>query len=79
ERAQQEMQEVAILEEYLPRQLSDEELDRLIQTVCEDVMAVGIKDMGRVMGKVMPRVKGKAEGNRVRKRVSAFLNGLGEE
>ncbi|MBN1333449.1 MAG: GatB/YqeY domain-containing protein, partial [Synergistales bacterium] len=63
ERARQEMEEVAILEQYLPRQLSEEELDSIIQEVCEDVMAVGIKDMGRVMGKVMPKVKGKAEGN----------------
>lgn len=78
ERAQQEMQEVAILEQYLPRQLSDEELDAMIQEVCEDVMAVSIKDMGRVMGKVMPKVKGRAEGNRVRKRVSFFLNGLAD-
>jgi len=78
ERAQQEMQEVAILEQYLPRQLSDEELDAMIQEVCEDVMAVSIKDMGRVMGKVMPKVKGRAEGNRVRKRVSVFLNGLAD-
>lgn len=78
ERAQQEMQEVAILEQYLPRQLSDEELDAMIQEVCEDVMAVSIKDMGRVMGKLMPKVKGRAEGNRVRKRVSFFLNGLAD-
>lgn len=56
----QEKNEIIVLSEYLPTQLSDEELTAIITE-----SANGESDFGKVMGKVMPRVAGKADGNRV--------------
>ena len=78
DRAEQELLEVDILKGYLPEQLSDEDLDRMIRSVCEEIMPAGIRDMGKVMGKVMPEVRGRADGNRVREKVSAFLSSISE-
>ena len=78
DRAEKELLEVDILKGYLPEQLSDEDLDRMIRSVCEEIMPAGIRDMGKVMGKVMPEVRGRADGNRVREKVSAFLSSISE-
>ncbi|NLZ94145.1 MAG: GatB/YqeY domain-containing protein [Firmicutes bacterium] len=65
--------EISILEAYLPRQLSDEELAALVRQVISEVNAVSVKDMGKVMGKLMPQVKGKADGTRVQQAVKDAL------
>ncbi|HCG99633.1 MAG: glutamyl-tRNA amidotransferase [Candidatus Aquicultor primus] len=65
ELAVKEEKEAAVLAGYLPEQLSDEELTRLIKEAIEATGATAPKDMGRVMGKLMPQVKGKADGKRV--------------
>jgi hypothetical protein len=65
ELAEKEEKEAAVLARYLPEQLSDEELTRLIKEAIEATGATAPKDMGRVMGKLMPQVKGKADGKRV--------------
>ncbi|MDP2210708.1 MAG: GatB/YqeY domain-containing protein [Candidatus Aquicultor sp.] len=65
ELAEKEEKEAAVLAGYLPEQLSDEELTRLIKEAIEATGATAPKDMGRVMGKLMPQVKGKADGKRV--------------
>ena len=57
--------EINILEEYLPEQLSDEEIIAIIDKVFEEVKPSSIKDMGSVMGKVTPLVKGKADMGKV--------------
>ena len=65
ELAEKEEKEAAVLARYLPEQLSDEELTRLIKEAIEATGATAPKDMGKVMGKLMPQVKGKADGKRV--------------
>jgi hypothetical protein len=65
--AEQERQEIKILEKYLPEQLSEEEIEKIVSEVMEEVGAKEKSDFGKVMGKVMPKVKGKADGNLVKK------------
>ncbi|MFX3623785.1 MAG: GatB/YqeY domain-containing protein [Ectobacillus sp.] len=65
--------ELAVLEVYLPKQLSEEELTALIQQAIADTGAASKADMGKVMGAIMPKVKGKADGSLVNKLVSQLL------
>ena len=58
----QEEAEARVLEAYLPEQLSEEELKRLVETAISDLSASGMKDMGAVMKKVMASCGGQAEG-----------------
>lgn len=73
--ADQEAQELAILEEYLPQQLSDEEVSRVIDEIIAQVGATSAKDMGKVMGPAMQQLKGKADGKKVQDMVKAKLAG----
>jgi len=57
--------EIAILEPYLPQQLSDEELETMVKQVITEVNAGSAKELGQVMSKLMPLIKGKAAGTRV--------------
>lgn len=66
-------EEIAVLENYLPKQLSDEELEALVRQVVTEVNASSPKEMGKVMGKLMPLVKGKADGTRVQAIVKSVL------
>lgn len=74
DRAQAELSEILILEPYLPAQLPDGELDALIEKAAQEAGASSPRDMGRVMKTLMPLVAGKADGSRVKERVTAFLN-----
>ncbi|MBP2078152.1 MULTISPECIES: GatB/YqeY domain-containing protein [Oceanobacillus] len=65
--------ELVILQKYLPKQLSDEELLSIIQVTIQEVNATSMKDMGKVMGAVMPKVKGKADGSQIKKLVQQEL------
>lgn len=58
---EKEQKELAILERYLPKQLSDEELSSLISDTIKELSASSISDMGKVMGALTPKVKGKAD------------------
>jgi len=58
-------QEISILEEYLPQQLSDEELTDIINETVEEVGASTMKDMGKVMSAVIPKVQGRADNKRI--------------
>ena len=71
--AEKERQELAILQSYLPKQLTTKELDRIIIETIKESSAEGIKDMGKVMRFVMPRVKGAADGKIVNQRVKDLL------
>jgi uncharacterized protein YqeY len=71
--AQQEAQELAIVEEFLPKQLSDEEVAQVIDQIVAQVGAVSAKDMGKVMGPAMQQLKGKADGKKVQELVKARL------
>ena len=65
ELADKERRELAVLERYLPAQLSAEELASLVEETIAEVGAQGPSDVGQVMGAVMPKVKGKADGKAV--------------
>ena len=53
--------EINILKRYLPEQLSEEEVDKIIDEAFVELAPQGMKDMGKVMGIVTPKVKGKAD------------------
>ncbi|MBQ7151333.1 MAG: GatB/YqeY domain-containing protein [Synergistaceae bacterium] len=74
DRAESELAEIKILEPYLPKQLSDEELDAMIKEAAAEINAASPKDMGKLMKAVMSKAKGLADGNHVKEKVSAFLN-----
>jgi uncharacterized protein YqeY len=73
--ASKEAQELAIIEEYLPKQLSDEELSAALDLIIARVGATTAKDMGKVMGPAMQEFKGKADGKKVQELVKAKLSG----
>ncbi len=75
ERAQEELEEVKILEAYLPEQLSPQAVEELIASVIADLGASSPRDMGKVMGAVMPKLQGQADGNFVRETVQRLLRG----
>ncbi len=72
---EKEEAEAAILLDYLPEQLSDEELRTMVAEAIRETGAASPKDMGKVMGALMPRVKGRAEGGRISKMASELLKG----
>ncbi len=57
--------EMAVLQGYLPAQLSEEELTALVRETIQEVSAVSMKDMGKVMGAITPKIKGKADNSKV--------------
>ena len=76
DRAQRELDEAGVLEDYQPAQLSDGDIAKIVADTAAQVGASGPKDMGRMMGKVMAAVNGQADGNRVRAAVQAYLASL---
>ncbi|MEX2405031.1 MAG: GatB/YqeY domain-containing protein [Candidatus Paceibacterota bacterium] len=72
--AEKEEKELKILEEYLPEQLSDEELRSIVEEKKEETGVESMADMGKLMGVVMSEVKGRADGNRVKDIVQDVLN-----
>jgi uncharacterized protein YqeY len=71
--AEKERQELAILQMYLPSQLSPEDLDRIIMEAINESSAEGEKDIGKIMRLIMPRVQGAADGKVVNQRVRELL------
>jgi len=67
-------QEMDILLDYLPKQLSEEELEAIVLETIKEINAQSIKDIGNIMKAVMPKVKGRADGNMVNKIVRKILN-----
>ncbi len=74
DRAESELSEIRVLEPYLPKQLSDDELDSIISESAKEINAGSPKDMGRLMKAVMSKAKGLADGSHVKERVNLFLN-----
>lgn len=66
-------EEINILLEYLPKQLSDEELRQIVIKTLDELGAKDLKDMGKIMKSIMPKIKGKADGGRVNKIVREIL------
>jgi hypothetical protein len=72
--AEQEKAELAVIETYLPEQMSDEELDKVITDIIAKVGATSAKDLGKVMGSAMKELKGKADGKKIQELVKAKLD-----
>lgn len=70
----QEEAEMAVLKEYLPRQLSREEVIIEARQVIEEVGAQGPRDKGKVMSRIMAQLKGKADGREINEIVTELLN-----
>ncbi len=70
---EKEMQEAAILQEYLPKQLSDEELEAALKEIIAEVGATSLKDMGKIMGVATKKLAGVADGKRINETVKKLL------
>ena len=73
ELARKEREEMKIVESYLPAELPDEDLERIVSEVIAAAGEVAENDFGRIMGEVMKRVKGQATGDRVSGFVRKYL------
>lgn len=65
--------EIEILLQYLPQQLTEEELEVIVKQAVQDTGANSAKDMGKVMQAVMPKVKGRADGKMINQIAKKFL------
>ncbi|MCB9263109.1 MAG: GatB/YqeY domain-containing protein [Flavobacteriales bacterium] len=70
-----EEEELAVIETFLPKQLTDEELAAEIKTIIAQTGASGMADMGKVMGMASQKLKGKADGKAIADKVKALLAG----
>lgn len=68
-----ELAQVAVLETYLPKQMSQEELEASLKEIITEVGAVDAKDMGKVMGVATKKLAGKAEGRAISATVKQLL------
>lgn len=73
ELAENELAEAGILEEYLPKQLTAEELDAELRAIIAETGATSAKDMGKVMGTATKRLAGRAEGRAISEAVKRLL------
>ena len=65
EQASTEQQELAVLEEFMPEPLGEDELERIVDDAIAENGATSLRDLGRVMADVMPQVAGRADGSYV--------------
>ncbi len=65
DRAEKEEKELAILQEFLPKELSDEEVSKLVDEAITTTSASSMQDMGKVIGAVVAKAKGRADGKKV--------------
>ncbi len=70
---EQAQQEIDVLLTYLPEQLSEEEIVKIVGETISEIGAGSMKDMGKVMAAVLPKVKGKADGKLVNEAVKRLL------
>ena len=73
ELAEEELAQARVIEEYLPKQLSEEELTAALKAIIEKVGATSAKDMGKVMGTATKELAGKAEGKAISAKVRELL------
>lgn len=71
--AEGEVAEAKIIEEYLPKQMSEEELTEALKAIITEVGATSAKDMGKVMGLATKQLAGKAEGRAISSKVKELL------
>jgi len=65
DRAEAEERELAILEEFMPEPLTEEEIEEIVDDAIAEVGATSMADLGRVMADVMPQIAGRADGSQV--------------
>ena len=73
--AEKEEEEIKILQEFLPRQMTPEELDEVIGAVLSEIGAASEKDFGKVMKALMPKISGRADGKLVNELIRKKLMG----
>ncbi|MGA3280448.1 MAG: GatB/YqeY domain-containing protein [Smithella sp.] len=71
---EKEEAELKVIQEFMPAQMSEDEVDSLIKKAIEEAGAVSVKDMGKVMKILMPKLTGTADGKMVGEKVKAFLS-----
>ena len=71
--AESELAEVAVIETYLPKALTDEELTTALREIIAEVGATSPKEMGKVMGVASKRLAGRADGRAISEKVKALL------
>ena len=74
--AAKEAAELLVLEEFLPPQMSAEDIMAIIQAIAAEVEVSSIQDKGKLMGKLMPQTRGKADGSVVNQMVTEYLESL---
>ena len=65
--------EIEVLKEYLPQQLSEEELNEIVKATISEVGATSMKDMGKIMAAIKPKTKGRADGKLINELVKNNL------
>lgn len=65
--------EIQVLEEYLPQQLSEEELEQIVIETIAEVGATSMKDMGKIMSTIKPKTAGRADGRKINELVKKNL------
>ena len=73
--AKEELDQLLVLESFLPEQISNEELTKIIKKIISDLGAESISDMGKVMGKASNQLSGKADGKEISLIVRKLLLG----
>jgi hypothetical protein len=71
---EREEEELSIIEDYLPRQLEDDEIRNVLTEIIAATGAASPGDMGKVMGSAMSRLRGRADGRRVQQMASEMLS-----
>ncbi len=71
---EKEQAELKVIEEFLPAQLSEADLEAMIAEAIRETGAAGVRDMGKVMKALMPKVTGKSDGKAVGEKVKALLS-----
>lgn len=74
ELAENELQEAAVIEAYLPKQLSDDELKDILNTIIAETGASSMKDMGKVMGMATKKAAGRADNSKISAMVKELLS-----
>ncbi len=75
ELCQKELDEIKVIEKFLPEQMSDEELDKILKSIIEQTRASSPADMGKVMGIATKQLAGKADGKTISAKVKELLVG----
>ena len=71
---EKETAELKVVQEFMPTQMTDEEVEEIISKTIAEIGAVSVKDMGKVMKALMPQLTGKADGKMVGEKVKALLS-----